>query len=186
MIRRLDPELLADFEAALLKAGAAITEVWQPGLSDREIDELTRPLGLDLPDEARAWWRWHNGVEPATSPLRFEITPRRPLFDLAMTLEGFESSREAILHLEGAAARLQPVGDHPWIFFDCEGPRDAPVPIYIGGHGEEQRLVLPSIGEMVLVWIDLIEQGVFTTDTDGLWHMDFDKVPPEVLPLGVY
>ena len=32
-----------------------------PGLTDQQIDTLTAPYGIDLPEEARVWWRWHNG-----------------------------------------------------------------------------------------------------------------------------
>lgn len=186
MTRVLSDELLAEFDGALRSVNAAITEVWEPGLSDEQIDVLTQPLGLRLPEEARLWWRWHNGFAPDTRAPRWDITPARPLFDLQMTLEDFESSRGAVLQLEGATARLSPVGDAPWIFFDCEGPDDAPVPIYVGDHGEAQRLVLPSIGELVAVWIDLIKTGAFATDEHGNWRHDtWEQVPAEVRRLGV-
>jgi hypothetical protein len=71
--------------------------------------------------------------------------------------------------------------------FDCEGAHDEPVPIYVGDHGEGQRLVLPSIGELVAVWIDLIKIGAFATDEDGNWRHDTsDLVPSDVRKLGVY
>jgi hypothetical protein len=185
--RVLSDELLDEFDGALRLVGAAITEVWEPGLSDSQIDALTKPFGLQLPEEARKWWRWHNGFAPDTRAPRWDITPDRPLFDLQMTLEDFESSREAVLQLEGATARLQPVGSSPWIFFDCEVARDAPVPICVGGHGEGQRRVLPSIGELVAVWIDLIRTGVYAIDANGNWQGGVEeRCPPEVLKLGVF
>lgn len=185
--RILTGDLLDEFDDALRWIGAAITEIWKPGLSDDEIDALTQPLGLQLPEEARKWWRWHNGFSPEVRAPRWDITPNRPLFDLQMTLDDFESSREAVLQLEGATARLSPVGNVPWIFFDCEGARDAPVPIYVGDHGYGQQLVLPSIGELVAVWIDLIRTGVYTTDANGNWQGDVEeRCPPEILKLGVF
>jgi hypothetical protein len=42
MTRVLSDELLAEFETVLRSVNAAITEVWEPGLSDEQIDALTR------------------------------------------------------------------------------------------------------------------------------------------------
>jgi hypothetical protein len=186
MTHVLNSDILADFERALRSVDAAITRAWQPGLDDDQIDALVQPLGLDLPDEARTWWRWHDGCPTGTHPAEAELTPRRPLFDLVLTLDDFESFRGATLQLEGSDARLQPVGDQPWIFFACDGPRDAPVPIYVGGHGEGHRLALPSIGELVLTWTRLIDEGGYTTDADGLWEWDFEKIPEDIRRIGVY
>ncbi len=61
----------------LLAALAELEQVWeqrdipirhhlQPGLTDVEIEQIMAPTGLTLPEEARAWWRWHNGVPDGT------------------------------------------------------------------------------------------------------------------------
>jgi len=63
----LTTDLLDRFEARLRGAGAPIVDAWAPGLTDAQIDELVRPLGIDLPKEARVWWRWHNGVDREAS-----------------------------------------------------------------------------------------------------------------------
>ena len=36
----------------------------RPGLTDAEMDALTEPLGIVLPEEARVWWGWHDGTDP--------------------------------------------------------------------------------------------------------------------------
>ncbi|MCW2995501.1 MAG: hypothetical protein JWQ18_2996 [Conexibacter sp.] len=83
--------------------------------------------------------------------------------------------------------RLSPVSEQPWIFFDCSGARDAPVPIWVGGHGEDDRYALPSIGELVVIWIELIEIGAHAVDDSGAWKdTDWDLVPERVQQLGVF
>lgn len=160
MPRRFDADLAADFERALRSVNAAITKAWAPGLADSEIDALAASRGLDIPEEARTWWRWHNGVTPDTRGPQWDLVPSRSLLDLSSVLELYDSDLRA-QRQEGLSGLLKPVADSPWIFFRCDGGRDEPVPIYVGGHGETDRLVLPSIGELVIVWIDLIDSGAF-------------------------
>ena len=64
MTRHFTAELATEFERSLHSVNAAITRTWLPGLTDSEIDALSRPHDLDLPEEARVWWRWHNGAAP--------------------------------------------------------------------------------------------------------------------------
>jgi hypothetical protein len=182
----LDDELLGRFEQALDAVGAAITRSWAPGLKDAEIDALIAPHGFQLPEEARRWWRWHNGVLPGTTPPDWDLTPRRPLLDLADALEVYAAGRGAWLQLYGVDHRwLEPVGDRPSVYFACAvGPED-PVPVYIQQDIEEPIQALPSIGELVKTWTDLIDTGVFTTDAQGSWEWDFDKIPEDIWKLGI-
>ena len=53
----LDQALLDQFDARLRALGAAIVDAWAPGLTDDQIDALVCPIGIDLPEEARVWWR---------------------------------------------------------------------------------------------------------------------------------
>ena len=182
----LDDELLADFERALTSAGSAITRVWAPGLSDAKIDQLTAPHKFSLPEEARRWWRWHNGFVAGTRPPFWELTPRRTLMDLPTTLESFATSRAALLQLEGVDQWLRPLADLPRIFFACDGPLDEPVSIHTQQDIDDPILALPSIGELVKTWIELVDIGVFTADADGRWESDFDKIPEEIRQLGIY
>jgi len=63
--RRLSPDMLEAFDERLRRAGARLADRWRPGLSDAQIDELLLPAGIDLPEEARVWWRWHDGQQVA-------------------------------------------------------------------------------------------------------------------------
>jgi hypothetical protein len=182
----LDNDLLADFEQALRDVGAKITEVWAPGLTDAEIDALTNQFDLRLPEEARRWWRWHNGVMAGTRGTDWSLTPGHPLFDLATAMEVFGSGREDRAELYAVDYWIQPVGAKPLIFFACGGPHDEPVPVYTQQDIEDPVLATPSIGELVAQWTQLIRTDVFMTDDDGRWTWSFDRVPEDVRRLGIY
>jgi hypothetical protein len=186
MLAYLDTNLLERFEAALRATGAAIVSVWEPGLSDDEIGAIMSSVGIDLPDEARLWWRWHNGVAANSKPSAQELVPGRPLLDLGIVAEEFSASRAITRDVHGLDYLLQPVSDQPWLFFDCSGDRDAPVPILVGGHGQDVKHALASIGELVKAWTELIEAGIFTTDAEGHWEWDFERVPENIRQLGIY
>jgi hypothetical protein len=182
----LDDELLGHFERALHAVGAAITQVWAPGLDDAEIDALTAPHGFQLPEEARRWWRWHNGFVAGARPPDMDLTPRRPLMDLAETLELYGASRGAWLQLYGFDRWLMPMADRPSVYFACDGAPEDPVPIHTQQDIEEPIQALPSIGELVKTWTELIETGVFTTNAHGHWEWDFGKIPQPIRQLGIY
>src|SRR3978361_2216103 len=67
--------LLARLDRALNRAGAPICDAWAPGASDAEIDEVFSALGVDVPEELRAWWRWHNGTSSSVVLLTPHRTP---------------------------------------------------------------------------------------------------------------
>ncbi len=62
MAQILDHDLLRSLVDALRAQGAPVADRLSPGLTDARIDELTVPYGITLPEEARVWWRFSNGV----------------------------------------------------------------------------------------------------------------------------
>jgi len=64
--RLLDADILARLEVDLRAKSIPLIETMAPGLTDAQIDEIIGPADLRLPDEARAWWRWHDGPGPST------------------------------------------------------------------------------------------------------------------------
>lgn len=194
----LDAALLARLEEAWAAQGAPIAGNRTPGLSDDEMDEITAPLGLSLPLEARVWWGWHDGVAardgdggPARRvgpmvdywPLRFAVDRylmERKIF--AEVLEGedvsdLESDRPAhffpITHTTGP------------VFCDCSVPEGAPSPIYrVHTHGNpEEELAQPrarSFGEMVSWWIDALADGIWRWNTiRQTWDYDWERLDPK-------
>ncbi|MGH2840073.1 MAG: hypothetical protein ACRDKY_04520 [Solirubrobacteraceae bacterium] len=184
----LNEHLLQRLEARLRAAGSLIVDAWAPGMTDGQIDDLLAPLGIELPEEAREWWRWHDGVLIDDNPRATEISPRRTHLPLRYVAEDYQSLGGAMRQLYGLDGLLNPVGDRPTVYFHCDVPRDSPVPIYTQNDDvSEPCLVLPSIGELVLAWIDLIDRAVWTTNPDGSWAWDHRRVPPaDVLKLGIY
>jgi hypothetical protein len=186
--RFLDEEILERFEATLRRVGAAIVDAWAPGLRDDEIDALVQPIGVTLPEEARAWWRWHDGLRPGTRPQSWDIMPGRSLFSLWDAVDLFVPERQRMAEDGFPDMLLTPVGRHPIILFRCDGAPDAPVPVYVmdDWSDEAPRLALPSIGELVLTWTSYIDAGFVTTDPDGGWSAPGPALPHEVELLGVY
>ena len=184
----LDQALLDQFDARLRALGAGIVDGWAPGLTDDQIDALVRPIGIDLPEEARVWWRWHNGVRPGTPPESWDIMPGRSHYPLKECLDLYVEGRDWTRDAGFPEVLLDPVGRHPILFFQCAGERDAPVPVYVmdDWSAEDPRLALPSIGELVRTWISYIDLGLATTNADGSWRLEPHRIPKEVLEFGVY
>lgn len=185
----LDDELLADFEVRLRRIGAAVVEHWAPGLDDRRIDELLAPLGIDLPEEARVWWRWHNGTLPNAPPTATEIIPSREQAPLegAVSMAATAGLMVETFDIPELAKLLHLVSRKPIIYVDCNGPREAPAPIFSQNDEPEcPVLALSSIGELITIWSRLIDDGVFATTSDGQWQrLDPDRIPPELRSRGI-
>jgi hypothetical protein len=183
----LDHELLNSFEARLREKGVPIVEAWAPGLTDPQIDALLQPLDIDLPDEARVWWRWHNGFLFDSPQRSRQITPFRWLTALETAADEYACMRDPMRDAGDPEGLLAPVGEQPSIYFHCAGAKDAPVPVYSqNDYTDRPRLVLPSIGELVMTWISYVDRGVFATNPDGTWIVRSEKpYPPDVQELGV-
>src|SRR4051812_43288504 len=59
----LSIELLEAVRDRWQQDGAPTADALRPGLTDAEMDDLTAPLDLRLPPEARTLWGWHDGAE---------------------------------------------------------------------------------------------------------------------------
>jgi hypothetical protein len=182
----LDRDLLELFEQRLRAQGALIIENWAPGLADEQIDALLQPLGIDLPEEARVWWRWHDGILK-DAPHPTEISPGRAHLPLRYVAERYAALADEMSELDDIDALLAPVTEKPALYFHCAVPRDAPVPVYSQNDDVvAPRLVLPSIGELIVGWIELIDRGVWRTNPDGTWAWDHEQLPDDVLERGIY
>lgn len=149
-----------------------------------QIDELLLPAGIDLPEEARVWWRWHNGTRDDAPVIARDFARRQPL---SLVVDAYEHQRATDVELYGLDGLLRPISEMPVIYFDCSGPRDAPVPIYsLNDWTDDARLALSSIGDLVLTWISLIDRGVWVTRPDGTWAWDHERIPQDVLQNGIY
>lgn len=138
-----------------------------PGLSDAEIDALLGPLDLELPEEARVWWRWRNGTDPI-APTGMTLFGDRHFLNLQQNVELYEDINAT--WEDGRYNKLlEPVDQRPSIFFDCHGPRDDPVPVLWAEDLDPPEPWAPSIGTLVRGWIEVLNSGNVTVDEAGIW-----------------
>jgi hypothetical protein len=173
----LDPDMLERFDHALQATGALIADAWAPGLTDDQIDELLLPAGIDLPEEARMWWRRHNGTRAESPMVARHLAHRVPL-GLEDVVDMFEHERAMMLELHDRDGLLQPITDKPAIFFGCTGPRDEPVPIYVQDDIDEPEAFMGSIGELICGWQQLLDRGAWIVKPDGTMTVVRERVPP--------
>lgn len=181
----LDTGLLERFDAKLRTLGAPIVDAWAPGLDDEEIDAVLLPLGIDLPEEARVWWRWHDGPRAEAAPIARHLFGGREALALRMEADVYASEGETMKEVWGVEKLLSPVTDKPAIYFGCGGRRDDPVPIYTQNDVEAPSEVLASIGELVLAWVDLMDRGVWIPRADGGLDTRWEKVPDSIVEMGI-
>jgi hypothetical protein len=140
------------------------------GLSDAEIDTIIEPLGYGLPEEARRWWRWHNGsLVPRHQVLRSRtFTPLE--HDVAATLSADRTLPD------WPAGRLRILSGRPQILVDCHGAVDQPTRIWHFDVAYDEPIeMFPSFGDMVQFWIELIDRGHMTWDREAqLWRLAED------------
>jgi cell wall assembly regulator SMI1 len=170
-------------------AGAPLYEVLAPGLDDGTIMSLAGELGLTLPDEARQWWRWHNGVVAGTDWRARQLTRGYSILSLSEALDECQQMRREFGNDDFIAWQ------HWWlpfgraasgalICFDCSEPARAESPILVRDWHMDQespRPVTNSLAATLDVWIDLYETGAIWFDpTSRRWTLEFELVPMNV------
>lgn len=191
--RLLDSDLLTRLEAGWKNHAASIVDHLAPGLTDEEMSEITAPLGLSLPLEARAWWGWHDGVpwrpDGGATPER-ALGPGLEYMPLRDAVEGYLLDRRIFTEVEGDPEPFRPAAYFPItrssgpILCDCSVPEGAPTPIYYT-HTYESRLetmqrpVAASFGEMVTWWIEALADGSWRWDSAReCWDLDLERLDP--------
>ena len=103
---------LAELEEAVGRHDLELVARLAPGLTDAEMDDLMRPLGLTLPEEDRVWWRWHDGLTDQTFGPRFWLLPLeaaiREYHSRLEFAEGFGWMRDALTHRRVPGERARP------------------------------------------------------------------------------
>lgn len=169
---------------------APVCSALLPGLTDAEIDETLRPLGLSLPEEARRWWRWHNGTRPSAPVPARQLGPGHIFLTLAEAVTDCEMYREvASTATEGEGGALWkaswlPMTSHkgPPVI-DCSGPLDSPAPVRSFSFEEPDAGAegVGSIAELIALWCQAMESGAWRFDGNaGHWLYDWTALPPAV------
>lgn len=159
-VQLLTSDILGRFEALLRSRHARIVDTWAPGLSDAQIDDIAGPAGLQMPEEVRVWWRWHNGVRPGSPSDHWMIVPGRMLLALEPEVAAYrEVGRDDGL--------LMPFSEKPHIYVACRANGNVPAPVYYETYDASPHLALPSFGELILGWIRYIDSGGYPSGPDG-------------------
>lgn len=176
----LTNELVERFGERLAMLGAPAATAAEPGLPPDEAQTLVAPLNISLPLEARNWWGWRNGVSPASGRA-------------AMMLSRWEwlSLADAVAECKVLRAMAREVEELPYeqiwadgwlpvcrekgsVVLDTAVRDDGPCPVRIWWpDAPDAPPVLPSMGELVLLWIEAIDSGVWSYDRAGdNWILD--------------
>jgi hypothetical protein len=171
--------------------GAPLVERLRPGLSMERIDELTRPLGLRLPVEARTWWGWHDGVDVELG-IAYELGPSLAFLPLDRAVALCRLARAHAAEVWGD--RADEVWRPSWfplaertgeIRCDCAVADGDPTPIFwADSHDyDAEGLSTPkavSLGQMVGWWIEALETGAWEYDHGrGRWVRHRERLPAE-------
>ena len=175
-MRVLDQALLGELEASWRAQGADIAEILAPGLGDDAITALVGPLGLTLPEEARIWWGWHDGVTEATAN-GWQIGPSLGFYSLAEAVDEYRWIDDNMEERDFPRSWLPLTADEGGpLAVDCAAdPVVAPVKsidfevdIFPGGD---------SLGDVVELWIEAMSTGAWSWNPAGYWDRDLDRAP---------
>jgi hypothetical protein len=169
----LNEELLARLERCLSDQRVPWLSARRQPLSDDEMDQLTAPVGIELPPELRLWWRWFNG---ASRPQRVELTPVLEVVSLEVSLRGRETMMDVASQLTEApddAERLYPssfvpvFGSGGSVTVAADSAVGPATPLhYVEFHPNDHPLVMlaPSLGDAVHRWVEMYEAGYYRWD----------------------
>lgn len=177
--RLLTAALLERLDEKLTEIDAPVAKLWRPGLAEAEMDALTAEIGISLSTEARIWWAWHDGVDleaarpwqrgiggwdalPLAAAVEDAIRNRQIAVTVAAENPGFH-------HADWPDSWIALCGDvsHPRLACECAVSAGAPSPVHyydVSGNMEPMRPKVGSVGELVHVWLDALD--------DGTWHID--------------
>ncbi len=145
-IQLLNADILERVDSLLRSRNAPIADAWAPGLSDAEIDETIGRAGLEMPEELRVWWRWHNGVRKDWPDRRPSIFPGRNVLSLQLTVEYYTS-------IGSGDGLLTPFSEKPRIHVASRSSGNVPAPVYLEIKEFEPQLEYESFGEFILAWM---------------------------------
>lgn len=173
MARMLDAALLDELERRWRDRSPEIFEQLSPGLSDEEIVAAAAPLGLSLPEEVLRWFRWQNGSEHAPVMLAYAFE----------SIEGAVSRTTMHRRFDVPHEWMAVTDNKPYVFFDCGGDPAGPAAVwhYDLDRGLPTRPKYASIGDMVTLWIELIDSGELVWGEDGNEWWDVAKDAPDEL-----
>ena len=184
---------IADWLAA--NAPRILHESLNPGATDAQLAALEAAVGKPLPDDYKALYRWHNGLDEEADNLgNFAYGMSfRPLEEVAANFHSRKQDAEAV-PLKHATAQmragnvLNPYwlglgfdGSHAWLYVDLD-----PAPagtygqvIFLDEVEETAFIVADSVATLLADFARDLQQGYYSLDPDALEEDDHHFLYPD-------
>lgn len=173
--------LLKRLEDILTEKAPSVASAMQPGLSAEEIDQLEVKYGVELSEDVRLLYQWHNGIAWNSGPT---ITPLHEFYPLEYSLE---RRAEGAHHFNASDARIKRMMEPilPWLplfqdaggdgyYFDPErSPEEGAVFknfLEVGSY-----TFFPSMKNVIAGLIACYEEDCYFVGSDGRVDGDFEK-----------
>jgi hypothetical protein len=180
---------LAGYEQRLRDLGVPVVERLRPGLTRAEVDRLAAEFGVELSDDAAAWWMWHDGDR-----LRYDddwgtpsLTPTGVFCGLRAALEWSQQAHDATWAQDVDPERP----DLDWRFhrqwtallpattaliIDSRTPDavDSPTGLWSSDGGLGHTI---SLTERIAWWHWALDHGHWALGPDGTWLVDDTRSP---------
>lgn len=189
---------LIEFEERLRGLGAPVVDRLRPGLSLSEMEQIAAEHGVQLSQDAAAWWAWHDGDReryeddwgtPSLTPvpvfcgLRASLERAAQLHDLTWDAGAFDDPGLPRDYLESMFDRQYLILLHSEkpVVMDCRTPEapDCPTGVYTyEGIGRTITLT-----ERIGWWHWALDTGFWILRSDGSWDIDLDRAPGQVIGL---
>jgi hypothetical protein len=186
MSRSVVQAALRRYEVALRSLGAPVVANLRPGISSAEVRKLEDRFGVELPDEVRAVWEWHNGVEGARDANSGDaarmLVPNRAFGDLAWS---FEFADEFFSIVASANPTSEYAGRRfVSLLIDNVGfvvnltPGEPPL-TYMNDPMSWAMADYPSmpIADRIDWWTWAVEVGTWSLTATGDWRVDTERYP---------
>lgn len=185
-------ELLAGLESLMKAKAPQVLEQMQPGLAAEEIVALERQSGVQLTDEIRALYRWHNGVG-TQAPLLWGPIPGHRFVPLAEALgqsaamsnqvaQAFPAQRAAFGifagHRQSWIALFDDGAGDGYFFDPKRKPKEGA--IFYCFAEDSTYTFFPSLKNLLTATVKCFETDAFTWKTDQSGsHLDEDFAKTE-------
>ena len=174
------PSLLNRFEAVLQEKAPSVAEALRPGLSEGEIATLETEYNVQLPEDMRLLYQWHNGIPWNSGP---SITPLHEFYPL----------EHALKQRAELASQMKAAGDSmtrmmeptlSWIpifqdaagdgyYFDPERAADEGA-IFDNFRETADYMFFPSIKNVIAGFVECYDKEHYFIGTDGRVDGDFE------------
>lgn len=169
--------LLEDLLAQWVRLGAPVVRALRPGLTDAELDAVSSELDLELPNELRELWSWHDGCDRGGNG---NIGPGGYQFlSSSDAIEAYRLNRR--IHGEDPGdLPSDPYWRRSWVpfmtqdaqrlYIDCDRTtttRTSPVRLVSWEWENFDVDIAPSLASAVSMWIWLLESDYYAWDPAG-------------------